>query len=95
MSLDGARREIKKLREKLRADERDFRAAAPPLDADGLPSWDAREPLTVDGYMRAMGFSPDEELTADELEARTRLSPFAEVFARLERDATEEEEPVK
>ena len=40
--------------------------------------------------MTAMGFAPDEDLTAEELEARHRLSPYIEVFERMEQDATEE-----
>lgn len=78
--MDGARREIRRLRDKLA--ERDFRAGAPPVDQDGLPSWDGSD-LSLEGYTKALGASPDSELTNDELEARTRLAPYAEVFARL------------
>jgi hypothetical protein len=88
--MDGARREIQKLRLKL--GERDFRGGAPPLDQDGLPRWDDAEPLTTEGYMAALGFAPDEELTEPELAARHRLSPYAAVFEKLRRDATEKEE---
>lgn len=89
MSIDGARRELKRLREKLRAEDQTFKAAAPPLDEDGLPVWDGGVPLTVEGYMRAMGFDPPDELTPEELEARARLGPYRAIFERL--DATEEE----
>lgn len=85
-SMDAARRELKRLRDKLRAEDREFRASAPAVDSEGLPMWDAREPLSVEGYMKAMGFDPDEELTEDELETRRRLAPYASVFALLERD---------
>ncbi len=54
------------------------------MDADGLPRWDDSEPLSVEGYMRAMGDSPDEDLSAEEAAARERLSPYREVFERLE-----------
>lgn len=91
--MHGARREIRKLRLKL--GERDFRGGAPPLDQDGLPRWDDAEPLTIESYMRAMGFPPDAELTNAELAARQRLSPYAEVFQQLQRDATEKEAAVK
>ena len=89
--IHGARREIQRLRRKLVEYERDFRAGAPPLDEDGMPVWDGCEPLTVESYMKAMGFDPDEELTDEEADARVRLSPpYRDLFERLERDATEE-----
>jgi hypothetical protein len=91
--MHGARLEIKRLRDKMI--ERDFRAGAPPLDADGLPIWDGSTPLTTEGFMKALGCSLDEELTEPELEARHRLSPYAEVFEQLQRDATEKEAAVK
>ncbi len=86
--MDGARREINRLRARIL--ERDFRAGAPPLDADGLPNWGGSEPLSVEGYMTAMGFAPDAELTPQELATRERLSPYREVFSRL--DETEKAE---
>lgn len=95
MSLHGARRELKRLRDKLRADEKDFRAAAPPVDEHGLPDWDGATPLSVEGYMAALGFAPDEELTPPELAARHRLSPYIEVFERLDRAKAEKEAAVK
>ncbi len=91
MTMDGVKREIQRLRRKLVEDERDFRAAAPPLDQDGLPMWDG-EGLPEDVYERACGDLPDEELSGEELEARVRLSPFAEVFQRLDREEAEKEE---
>lgn len=84
MSTEALKREIKKLRDKMI--ERDFRAGAPPLDLDGLPNWDDSEPLSVESYMRALGFEPDEELSEAEADARERLGPFAEVFETLQRD---------
>lgn len=83
--MDGPRRELKRLRDKLRADEREFRAEAPPLDEHGLPMWDGSEPLSVDGYERACGDTPDEDLTPEELEVRDRLSPYMQVFANLDK----------
>jgi hypothetical protein len=82
--LHGARREIQRLRRKLVEDERDFRAAAPPLDEDGLPRWDGPG-VPLEGYERACGGAPDEELTPEELEVRDRLSPYIEVFANLDK----------
>lgn len=70
-----------------RVADRGFEAGAPPLDSEGLPIWDASEPLTIAGYLRALGFEPETELTEAEAEARERLSPYAQVFAQLERDA--------
>lgn len=91
MSMGGARREIRRLRDKLRAEDKDFRAAAPPVDADGLPDWTG-DSLSVESYSRLLdGGVPDEELSEPEREARQRLSPYREVFSRL--DATEEDEP--
>jgi hypothetical protein len=87
--MHGARREIKRLRDRLV--ERDFRAGAPALDQDGLPVWDDGEPLTTEGYAKALGDSPDSDLTDEELATRNRLSPYREVFSRLE---SSEEEPV-
>lgn len=92
MSMHGARREIQKLRARIAQEDRDFVAAAPPVDSEGMPNWDGSTPLSAEGFMRAMGFAPDEELTEPELEARHRLSPYREIFARL--DTTEEEEGV-
>ncbi len=74
---------------RLRALERrigdsDFKGSAPPLDADGLPNWDGCEPLSVEGYMRALGFEPDEQLTDSERDARTRLAPYAHLFAEMD-----------
>lgn len=89
MRMDGARREIEKLRVKL--DERDFRGGAPPLVQDGLPDWDGSD-LSLDGYERALGASPDEQLTPQELETRRRLAPYAEVFQRLGREKEEGED---
>jgi hypothetical protein len=89
--MDGARRELQRLRDKLRADERDFRSAAPPLDEDGLPDWDGTPGLSLDGYTRALGDVPDAALSDEELETRERLAPYAAVFSRLEE--TEEDEP--
>ncbi len=94
MSMGGARREIRRLRDALRMDDQTFKAGAPPVDEFGMPDWTG-DSLTRDVYERACGDLPDEELTDAELEVRRRLAPYAEVFARLERDATEEEgEPV-
>lgn len=86
------------LNRRLRALERrivdkDFRASAPPLDSEGMPNWDGSTPLTAEGFMRAMGFAPDEELSAEELETRKRLAPFAEVFETLQRDEKAEVGP--
>ncbi len=81
MRMDGARREINRLRARIL--ERDFRSAAPLLDEDGLPNWSGGEPLTTEGYERACGDIPAERLSDEELEARNRLSPFREVFSRL------------
>lgn len=83
-TMHGARREIQRLRDKLRAEDQDFRAGAPIVDEDGLPNWDGCEPLTIEEFMKAMGVSPDAELSVAELEARRRLAPYAEVFRRLE-----------
>ena len=91
--MDGARREIQKLRLKLA--ERDFRAGAPPVDEDGLPNWDGSEPLSAEAFMKALGCALDEELTEAELETRHRLAPFASVFARLQRDENAGGEDVK
>lgn len=74
-----------------RVGDRAFTSGGPPLDSEGLPIWDGSVPLTVESYMRAMGFSPDEELTETEVETRDRLSPYAEIFERLDQDATEED----
>lgn len=91
MSMHGARRELKRLRNKLRAEDREFRAAAPPVDESGLPDWD-NSGLSLAVYERALdGDTPDEELTEDELATRRRLAPFASVFARLGREESEEE----
>lgn len=85
--MDGARRELKRLRDKLRAEDREFRASAPPVDAHGLPMWDGTPGLSLDAYTRALdGDIPDAVLTEDELEARDRLAPYAEVFEQLERE---------
>lgn len=92
-SMDGARRELRRLRDKLRSDDREFRAAAPPVDENGWPDWDGAG-LSLDGYARALGDSPAEDLNEDELATRNRLSPYAAVFARLQRDSDEKEEPV-
>lgn len=93
MTINGVKREILRLRRKLGEDERAFRA--PPLDEDGLPLWDAAsEPLTVEGYMRALGFEATEELTEPEADARDRLSPYRALFERLGREKAEEE-PVR
>ncbi len=90
--MDGARREIQRLRDKLRAEDREFRAAAPPLDEDGLPEWDGPG-VPLEGYERALGSTPDEELTDEELEVRDRLSPYAELFAQLLLDEKSGGEP--
>ncbi len=83
--MDGARREIRKLRLKLA--ERDFRAGAPPLDEDDLPMWGGEEPLTTEGYAKALDQGvPAEDLTPQELETRHRLAPYASVFSRLEEE---------
>lgn len=87
MSMDGARRELKRLRDKLRAEDRDFRAGAPTVDAHGLPMWDGTSGLSLDAYTRVLdGDIPDAELTEAEADARARLGSFAEVFERLGRD---------
>lgn len=84
MSNDALKREIRRLR--LKVYERDFRSSAPPLDADGLPDWTG-DGLSVESYSRLLdGDVPNEELSGEELETRNRLSPFASVFARLERE---------
>ncbi len=84
MSMDGARRELKRLRDKLRAEDREFRASAPPVDAHGLPMWDGPG-VPLEGYERALGSTPDEELTDEEVAARQRLSPYMQVFANLDK----------
>ena len=89
--IHGVKREIQKFRARIAQEDRDFAAAAPPVDEDGLPSWDGSEPLSVAGYMKAMGFAPDEELSGEELETRERLSPYREIFETLQRDANEKE----
>lgn len=89
--MDGVKREIRRLRRNL--DERDFRAGAPALDQDGLPMWDGGEPLTTEGYAKALGDSLDSDLTPQELEARNRLGPYIEVFETLQRDENEEAGP--
>jgi hypothetical protein len=81
MSNDALKREIKRLRDRLVA--RDFRSSAPPLDEAGLPCWGGDD-LSLDGYTKALGPSPDEQLSAEELATRQRLAPYAEVFRRLE-----------
>ncbi len=83
--MDGARREINRLRARIL--ERDFRAGAPALDQDGLPMWDGEEPLTTEGYAKALDQGiPAEDLTPQELETRHRLAPYASVFSRLEEE---------
>jgi hypothetical protein len=57
------------------------------VDEDGLPDWTG-DGLSLDAYSRLLGDVPDAELTPAELETRERLSPFAEVFERLDRDAS-------
>ncbi len=84
--MDDARRQIRRLRDKLLMEDGAFKAGAPPLDSEGLPMWDGCEPLLVESYMRALGFEPDEELSEAEADARERLGPFAEVFETLQRD---------
>lgn len=86
------------LNRRLRALERrigdhgDFRLGAPPVDSEGLPVWDAREPLSLDGYARVLdGDIPDAELTAEERSARARLSPYRALFERLGREEAEKE----
>ncbi len=71
---------------------REFRAGAPPVDEHGLPDWTGDGPLSIEAYMKALGFEPDASLTEAELAARHRLSPYASVFEQLQRDATEKEE---
>lgn len=66
---------------------RDFNSGGPPVDEFGMPDWNG-DGLSLDAYTRILGDSPDEELTPPELETRNRLAPFAEVFARLDRDAS-------
>lgn len=90
--MDGPRRELKRLRDKLRADEREFRSEAPSVDSEGLPLWDGPG-VPLEGYERALGSTPDEELTDEELEVRDRLSPYAELFAQLLRDEKSGGEP--
>jgi hypothetical protein len=64
---------------------RDFNSGGPPLDADGLPCWDGKPGLSVDSYARLLDQAiPDEDLSGEELATRERLSPYSEVFARLE-----------
>jgi hypothetical protein len=68
------------LNRRLRALERrivdkDFRASAPPLDPDGLPNWDGAVPLTTEAFMKALGCSPDEDLTDEEIATRNGISP--------------------
>jgi hypothetical protein len=69
-----------------RLGDKDFKSGAPPVDADGMPCWGGSEPLSPDGYTRALGDLPDEDLTDEELETRARLSPYLALFKRLERD---------
>ncbi len=65
---------------------REFRAGAPPVDEDGLPDWDGSG-LSLDAYARLLDQDiPDADLSAEELETRNRLSPYREVFERLDRD---------
>ena len=84
--MDDARRQIRRLRDKLLMEDRAFKAGAPPLDSEGLPMWDGCEPLSAEGYLRALGFSPEEELTDAERACRDRLSPYADLFEELRRD---------
>lgn len=94
--IHGARREIHRLRARMAQEDREFRAEAPPLDEDGLPNWDGSEPLSVESYRKAMGVSPDEELSDAELETRKRLSPYHALFQRMGREKAEEKgEPVR
>ncbi len=66
--------------------DKDFRSSAPPLDEDGMPCWGGTPGLSVESYTKALGASPDEELTGEELETRKRLAPFADLFERMERE---------
>ncbi len=74
-----------------RLGDRAFTSGGPPVDENGLPDWTGTG-LSVEAYSRLLGDLPDEELTDEELSTRHRLAPFAEVFERLDRDATEKEE---
>ncbi len=77
-----------------RAGDRAFTSGGPPLDADGLPCWDGTPGLPVESYTKALdGDIPDADLTAEELEARDRLSPYREIFEQLDEKAGEEEGP--
>ncbi len=85
-SIDGARRELKRLREKLLRDERDFRSASPPVDAEGLPEWPGYDPLTIEQFNRALGFGtevPDEDLNDAELATRHRLAKYKPIFLKM------------
>lgn len=75
-----------------RIGDRAFTSGGPPLDEDGLPDWTGTG-LSLDAYTRILGDSPDADLTAEELETRHQLAPYAAVFERLER-AEEEGETV-
>jgi hypothetical protein len=57
------------------------------LDQDDLPVWDGEEPLTTEGYAKALDQGiPDAELTDAELETRHRLAPYASIFEQLEEE---------
>ena len=90
MSMGGARREIRRLRDALRMDDQTFKAGAPPVDEFGMPDWTG-DSLTRDVYERACGGAPDEELSDAELETRHRVAPYLEVLRRMERDEKAEE----
>ncbi len=74
-----------------RIGDRAFTSGGPPVDENGWPDWTG-DGLSLDGYTKALGDSPDAELTPAELETRQRLAPYASVFEQLQRDATEKEE---
>ncbi len=68
-----------------RVGDKAFNSGGPPVDADGLPDWDGSG-LSLDSYARLLGDSPDSDLTDEELATRNRLSPYREVFSRLEEE---------
>ncbi len=66
--------------------DRAFTSGGPPVDEEGMPSWDGSD-LSLESYERALGDLADEELTEAELAARNRLSPYAAVFEQLDEKA--------
>lgn len=88
MNVNGQRREIARLRAKLRAEDQDFKAGAPELDEAGLPLWGGNPALGHEGYARVSQVwaraLPLEELTDAERAAHDRLRPYVGVFAAMD-----------